>query len=91
MLGIVTKHEVGATRADLCHKHGLSVSDSKRRKALAHENAKLKKHLAEQMQDLAALKELLSKMAGPAVNREAVARLVAHLQAKQGLSEWIAR
>ena len=40
---------------------GLTVSEAKRLKALEDENAKLKKLLAEQMLDMAAMKELLSK------------------------------
>ena len=40
---------------------GMTVSDAKRLKALEDENAKLKKLLAEQMLDAAAMKELLSK------------------------------
>lgn len=40
---------------------GLTVSEAKRLKALEDENAKLKKSLAEQMLDMAAMKELLSK------------------------------
>ena len=66
----------GAKCADLCRKHGMSegtfyawkskyggmtVSDAKRLNALEDENAKLKKLLAEQMLDAAAMKELLSK------------------------------
>jgi len=62
--------------ADLCRRHGISdatfynwkakfggmdVSDAKRLKALEDENARLKKLLAEQMLDAAALRELLSK------------------------------
>ena len=61
---------------DLCRKHGMSegtfyageakysgmtVSEAKRLKALEDENAKLKRLLAEQMLDMAAMKELLSK------------------------------
>jgi len=74
--GILTEHEAGAKCADLCRKHGMSegtfcnwkakfggmtVSEAKRLKALEDENAKLKKLLAEQMLDLAAMKELVSK------------------------------
>ena len=59
---------------DLCHKHGISdatlynwrrkyggmeVADAKRLKALETENAKLKKMLAEQMMEIATLKETL--------------------------------
>lgn len=46
---------------------GMTVSDAKRLNALEDENAKLKKLLAEQMLDAAAMKELLSKKwGGPA-------------------------
>ena len=70
------EHEAGAKCADLCRKHGMSegtfyawkakysgmtVSEAKRLKALEDENAKLKRLLAEQMLDIAAMKELLSK------------------------------
>lgn len=76
IIGILTEHEAGAECADLCRKHGMSegtfyawkakygdmtFSDGKRLKALEDENAKLKKLLAEQMLDAAAMKELLSK------------------------------
>jgi putative transposase len=40
-------------------RHG--VSDAKRLKALEEENAKLKKLLAEQMMDVATLREMLGK------------------------------
>lgn len=39
----------------------MEVSEAKRLKALEDKNAKLKKLLAEQMLDVAALRELLSK------------------------------
>ena len=70
------EHEAGTKTADLARKHGISeatiynwkarfggmdVSEAKRLKALEEENAKLKKLLAEQMLDAAALRELLSK------------------------------
>ena len=70
------EHEVGVKTADLARKHGISeatiynwkakfggmdVSEAKRLRALEQENAKLKKLLAEQMLDAAALRELLSK------------------------------
>jgi hypothetical protein len=61
----------------------MDVSEAKRLKAFEEENAKLKKLLAEQMLDAAALRELLSKMVGPAAKRAAVA----HLQAAMSLSE----
>ncbi len=40
---------------------GMEVSEARRLKALEAENAKLKKMLAEQMLDVATLKEMLSK------------------------------
>jgi putative transposase len=40
---------------------GMTVSEAKRLKALEDENAKLKRLLAEQMLDMAAMKELLSR------------------------------
>ena len=70
------EHEAGAKTADLARKHGVSeatlynwkakfggmdVSEAKRLRQLEDENAKLKKLLAEQMLDGAALRELLSK------------------------------
>jgi len=76
IIGILNEHEAGASCADLCRKHGMSsgtfyawkskyggmaVSDAKRLKALEDENARLKKLLAEQMLDAAAMKELLAK------------------------------
>jgi putative transposase len=73
---VLEEHEAGAKPADLARKHGISeatfynwkakyggmdVSEARRLKALEDENAKLKKLLAEQMLDTAALRELLSK------------------------------
>ena len=76
IIAVLKEQETGAKAADLCRKHGISeatfynwkakyggmeVSEAKRLKALEEENAKLKKLLAEQMLDVAALRELLSK------------------------------
>jgi len=76
IIGVLKEHEAGAKASDLARKHGISeatlynwkakyggmdVSEAKRMKALEDENAKLKKLLAEQMLDAAALRELLSK------------------------------
>ena len=76
IIGILQEHEAGAKCADLCRKHGMShgtfyawkskfsgmsVPDVKRLKALEDENGRLKKLLAEQMLDAAAMKELLAK------------------------------
>ncbi|UFS84955.1 IS3 family transposase (plasmid) [Rhizobium sp. T136] len=99
IIAVLKEQEAGAKVADLCRKHGISeatfynwkakyggmeVSEAKRLKALEDENARLKKRLAEQMLDAAALRELLGKkMVGPAAQREAVT----HLKAVMGLSE----
>lgn len=73
---MLKEQEAGAKAADLCRRHGISeatfynwkakyggmeVSEAKRLKALEDENAKLRKLLAEQILDTAALRELLSK------------------------------
>jgi putative transposase len=75
-VAILREQEAGASTADVCRKHGVSsatfykwkakyggldVSDAKRLKALADENAKLKRLLADAMLDNVGLKELLSK------------------------------
>ncbi len=76
IIGILREQEAGAKVADLARKHGISeatlynwkakyggldVSEAKRLKALEDENVKLKKILADQMLETAALRELLSK------------------------------
>jgi len=76
IIGILREQEAGAKVADLTRKHGVSdatfynwkakyggidVSEAKRLRQLEDENAKLKKLLAEQMLEAAALRELLSK------------------------------
>jgi putative transposase len=73
---ILREHEAGMKTADLARKHGVSeatlynwkskyggmdVSEAKRLRQLEDENARLKKLLAEQMLDAAAMRELLSK------------------------------
>ena len=76
IIRILQEQEAGAQTSDVCRRHGIGestfykwkskyggmeVSDAKRLKALEDENAKLKKLLAEQMLDLAAMKDLVSK------------------------------
>ena len=76
IIGILKEHQAGLDAKELCRKHGISdatfykwrskyggmdVSDARRLKALEAENAKLKKMLAEQMLDVATLKEMLGK------------------------------
>jgi putative transposase len=76
IIAVLREHEAGAKPADLARRHaiseatlynwkakygGMDVSDAKRLKALEDENAKLKKLLADQILDVAALKELLGK------------------------------
>ena len=76
IIAVLKEQEAGAKAADLCRKHGISeatfynwkakyggmeISEAKRLKALEDENVRLKKLLAEQMLDAAALRELLAK------------------------------
>ena len=76
IIGVLKEAEAGAKTADLARRHGVSeatiynwkskyggleVSDARRLRSLQDENARLKKMLAEQMLDNAALKDLLSK------------------------------
>jgi len=76
IIGILKEHQAGLGAKELCRRHGISdatfykwrskyggmeVADAKRLKALESENAKLKKLLAEQMMDVATLKEMLGK------------------------------
>jgi putative transposase len=76
IIGVLREHEAGAKTADEARKHGISeatlynwkakfggmdVSEAKRLRQLEDENAELKKLLAEQLLDAAALRELLLK------------------------------
>ena len=77
IIAILREQETGRPTADVCRRHGISsatfykwkakfggmdVSEAKRLKALEEENRKLmKKLLAEQVMDNAALKEMLTK------------------------------
>ena len=76
IIGIMKEHQAGLGAKELCRKHGIidatfynwrskyggmEVSDARRLKTLETENAKLKKMLAEQMMDVAMLKEMLRK------------------------------
>ena len=76
IISVLKEHEAGAKTADLARNHGVSeatlynwkakyggmdVPEAKRLNQVEEENAKLKKLLAEQMLDAAALRELLSK------------------------------
>ena len=100
IIAVLKEHEAGTKTADLARKHGISeatiynwkakfggmdVSEAKRLKALEEENAKLKKLLAEQMLDAAALaRASLKKMVGPAAKRDAVAHLQARWACRSG-------
>ena len=70
IIGILKEHEAGAKPEELCRRHGISgttfykwkakfggldVSDARKLRALEDENRRLKKLLAEQMLDNAAL------------------------------------
>ena len=76
IIGILKEHQPGFGAKEMCRKHGISdatfykwrskyggmeVSGVRRLKTLESENAKLKKMLAEQMMDVATLKEMLGK------------------------------
>ena len=76
IIAVLREQEAGRPTAEVCRKHGISdatfykwkskyggleVSDAKRLKALEDENRRLKKLLAEQMMDVATLKEMLTK------------------------------
>lgn len=74
IIGILKEHDAGAKAEDLCRRHGgttfykwkakfggMEASDAKRLRALEDENRRLKKLLAEQMLDNAALKDLVGK------------------------------
>jgi putative transposase len=76
IIGVLKEHQVGLNAAQLCRKHGISdamfyhwrskyggmeVSEAKRLKQLAEENAKLKKLLAESVMDVSTLREMLGR------------------------------
>ena len=76
IIGMLKEHQAGLAVVEVCRRHGISdatfytwrskyggleVSEAKRLKALEEENSKLKKLLAEQMLDAAALREMLAK------------------------------
>lgn len=76
IVGILKEHEAGAGTAELCRRHGISPQtlyrwrqryggleqdEAPRLKALADENARLKRLVAEQALDLQALRDLLRK------------------------------
>ena len=76
IIGILKESEAGAKTKELCRKHGISdatfynwkakyagmtVAELRRLKELEAENAKLKRIVADQALDNAALKDLLSR------------------------------
>ncbi|WP_354249192.1 IS3 family transposase [Bradyrhizobium sp. LA2.1] len=99
IIAILREQEAGSKTGDVCRKHGISsatfykwkakyggldVSDARRLKVLADENAKLKKLLAEAMLDNAMLKDLnFKKMVTPVARRQAVAHLRSSFEVSQ--------
>jgi putative transposase len=76
IIAVLKQHQAGMPTAELCRRHGISeatfynwrsryggmeVSEARRLKSLEDENRKLKKLLAEQMLDVATLREALGK------------------------------
>ena len=76
IIGVLKEHQAGLGTAELCRRHGISpatfyqwrsryggleVSEARRLRSLEEENTRLKKLLAEQMLDVATLKEMLGK------------------------------
>ena len=76
IIGMIKEQEAGMPTAEVCCKHGLSLSnfykfksncggmevpDAAKLKALQDENAKLKRLLTDQMLDNVVLKDLLGK------------------------------
>jgi putative transposase len=76
IVAILKEHEAGAGTGELCRRHGISQQtfyrwrqtygglergEAARLKALADENARLKRLVAEQALDLQALRDLLRK------------------------------
>jgi putative transposase len=76
IIAVLKEAEAGAKVLDLCRKHGISdatfynwkakyagmtVADVRRLRELEGENAKLKRIVADQVLDIAALKDLLGR------------------------------
>lgn len=81
IVAVLRKHQLGAKTADLARKHG--VSEAQQLKALGG-NPKLKKLLAEQMLDAAALRGLPQEKWWRLAAKHAA---LVHLEARMGLSE----
>ena len=76
IIAVLKEHEAGMKTQEVCRKHGISdatlykwkakyggmtASETARLRTLEDENRRLKKLLAEQMRNVAALRELLAK------------------------------
>jgi putative transposase len=76
IVGVLREHDAGVQTPELCRRHGIrpqtlyrwkgkyggmSVSDAQRLRQLEDENRRLKKLVAEQALDIAALKDVTSR------------------------------
>ena len=76
VIGVLKEQDGGAKVEDVCRRHdisqatfyswckkfrGMEVSDARRLKSREEENAKLKRIVADQAEDLVAMKDLLGK------------------------------
>ncbi len=109
IIAVLKEQKAGPKTGDICRRHGIShatfyawrkkhggteVSDARRLKALEEENARLKRIVADQTLDLAAMKDLLAKkLMTPMAKRNAMGILqpstACHNAEPAGLCSWL--